>query len=119
MIALHVVEETADGVIVTGGKQLSTAAPHSNECYVALSATFAHRNDPRCVIAFSIPTGTPGLKVLAREPVSRWHGTWGHPLHMWDEQDAMLFFENVLVPWDRVFMLYDPSPMIKMLGAAK
>ncbi len=117
MIALHVVEETQDGVIVTGGKQLSTAAPHSNECYVALSATFAHRNDPRCVIAFSIPTGTPGLKVLAREPVSRWFGSWGHPLQMWDEQDAMLFFDHVLVPWDRVFMLYDPSPMIKMLGA--
>jgi len=42
-IALHVVEETKDGVIVTGGKQLSTAASHSNECYVSLSATFAHR----------------------------------------------------------------------------
>ena len=28
-VALHVVEETKDGVIVTGGKQLSTAAPHS------------------------------------------------------------------------------------------
>ena len=30
-VALHVVEETKDGVIVTGGKQLSTAAPHSHE----------------------------------------------------------------------------------------
>ena len=28
-IALHVVEETAEGVIVSGGKQLSTAAVHS------------------------------------------------------------------------------------------
>jgi len=35
-VALHVVEETKDGVIVTGGKQLSTAAPHSHECYVSL-----------------------------------------------------------------------------------
>ena len=30
----------------------------------------------------------------------------------------MLFFEHVLVPWDRIFMLYDPTPMVKMLGAA-
>lgn len=116
-IALHVVEETKDGVIVTGGKQLSTAASHSNECYVSLSATFAHRNDPKCVLAFSIPTNSKGLKILAREPVSTWQGSWGHPLKNLDEQDCMLFFENVLVPWDRLFMLYDATPMIKMLGA--
>ena len=116
-IALHAVEETKDGVIVTGGKQLSTAATHSNECYVSLSATFAMRNDPRCVLAFSIPTNSTGLKILAREPVSRWFGTWGHPLQNLDEQDCMLFFDHVLVPWDRLFMLYDPSPMVKMLGA--
>src|SRR5581483_8418204 len=30
-IALHVVDETADGVIVSGGKQLATAAAVSNE----------------------------------------------------------------------------------------
>lgn len=116
-IALHVVEETSDGVIVTGGKQLSTAATHANECYISLSATFARRNDPNCVLAFSIPQNTPGLKALAREPHSRWFGTWGHPLQMLDEQDCMLFFDNVLVPWDRLFMLYDPSPMAKILGA--
>ena len=117
-VALHVVEETKDGVVVSGGKQLSTAAPHSNECYVSLSATFARRNDPKCVLAFAIPTNAPGLKILAREPVSRWFGSWGHPLQMLDEQDCMLFFDRVLVPWDRLFMLYDPTPMVRMLGAA-
>jgi 4-hydroxyphenylacetate 3-monooxygenase oxygenase component len=117
-VALHVVEETTDGVIVSGGKQLSTAAPHSHECYVSLSATFVRRADPRCVLAFSIPIDSPGLKILAREPVSRWFGSWGHPLQMLDEQDCMLFFDRVLVPWDRLFMLYDPAPMVKMLGAA-
>jgi aromatic ring hydroxylase len=36
---------------------------------------------------------------------------------MLDEQDCMLFFDRVLVPWDRLFMLYDPTPIAKMLGA--
>src|SRR6516165_10109399 len=36
---------------------------------------------------------------------------------MLDEQDCMLFFDRVLVRWDRLFMLYDPTPMVKMLGA--
>jgi aromatic ring hydroxylase len=106
-IALHVVEETDEGVIVSGGKQLSTAAVHSNETYVSLSATFFARNDPRFVLAFSIPTNSRGLKILAREPVGRWFGSWGHPFQMLDEQDCMLFFERVLVPWDRVFFLYE------------
>jgi hypothetical protein len=35
-IALYVVEETADGIIVSGGKQLTTAAPHCHEGYVLL-----------------------------------------------------------------------------------
>src|SRR5205807_2983542 len=99
-IALHVVEETPEGVIVRGGKQLATAAVFSNETYVSLSQTFMRRADPRFVLAFSIATNTPGLKTFCREPFSRWFGSWGHPFLMLDEQDCMLFFEDVLVPWD-------------------
>ena len=113
-IALHVVEETRDGVIVRGAKQLATAAPITNETYVSLSATFVRRADPQFVLAFSIPTNTPGLKMLCREPVSQWQGGYGHPLGMlYDEQDSMLFFDDVLVPWDRLFSLYDSSPMLR------
>jgi len=113
-LALHVVEETPEGIIVQGAKQLATAAPITNETYVSLSATFVRRSDPRFVLSFSIPTNSPGLKILCREPVSQWVGSYGHPLGiLYDEQDAMLFFENVLVPWDRVFMLYDSSPVLQ------
>jgi 4-hydroxyphenylacetate 3-monooxygenase len=116
-IALHVVEETDEGVIVSGGKQLSTAAVHSNETYVSLSATFFARNDPRFVIAFSIPTNSKGLKILAREPVGRWFGSWGHPFMALDEQDCMLFFDRVLVPWDRVFFIYEsPARVFAFAG---
>ena len=117
-IALHVVEETTEGVIVHGAKQLATAAPISNETYVSLSATFVRRADPRFVLAFSIPTNSPGLKVLCREPVSQFPGSYGHPLgSLYDEQDSMLFFENVLVPWDRLFMLYEATPLLQRLGS--
>jgi 4-hydroxyphenylacetate 3-monooxygenase oxygenase component len=113
-LVLHVVEETKDGVIVHGAKQLATAAPISHETYVSLSATFVRRADPKFVLAFAIPTNTPGLKVLCREPVSQWAGSYGHPLGLrYDEQDAMLFFDHVLVPWERVFTLYDASPILE------
>ena len=85
---------------------------------MSLSATFVRRADPRFVLSFSIPTDSPGLKVLCREPVSLWEGSFGHPLGArYDEQDAMLFFDNVLVPWDRVFMLYDAAPLMQRLGS--
>ena len=65
------------------------------------------RNDPRFVLAFSIATELAGPADPGREPVSRWFGSWGHPFQMLDEQDCMLFFHRVLVPWDRVFFLYE------------
>ena len=112
-LALHVVEETLEGIIVQGAKQLATAAPITNETYVSLSATFVRRSDPRFILSFAIPTNSKGLKILCREPVSGGNGGCGHPFGMlYDEQDAMLFFENVLVPWERVFMLYDASPVL-------
>ena len=117
-LALHVVEETADGIIISGGKQLATAAPISNETYVSLSATFLRRSDPKCILAFAIPTASPGLKILCREPVSGGYGGFGHPLgRRYDEQDAMLFFDRVLVPWERLFMLYDSTPLVRQLGS--
>ena len=115
-IALHVVEETDEGVIVSGGKQLSTAAVFSNETYVSLSQTFYARNDPRFVLAFSIATNSPGLEDPGREPVGRWFGSWGHPFQMLDEQDCMLFFDRVLVPWDRVFFLYEAPARVMAAG---
>ena len=81
---------------------------------MSLSATFVRRADPQFVLAFSIPTNSPGLKMLCREPVSRWPGGFGHPLGLlYDEQDSMLFFDNVLVPWYRLFSLYDSSPILQ------
>ena len=87
-IALHVVEETDAGVIVSGGKQLSTAAVHSNETYVSLSATFFARNDPRFVLAFSIPTNSKGLKILAASPWGAGSAPGATPSWRWTSRTA-------------------------------
>ncbi|MQF95342.1 MAG: 4-hydroxyphenylacetate 3-hydroxylase, partial [SAR202 cluster bacterium] len=70
------------------------------------------------ILAFSIPTNSKGMKILCREPVSVWNGSYSHPLGVpYDEQDSMLFFDNVLVPWDRVFMLYESGPLLRDFAA--
>ena len=65
-LALHVVEETPEGIIIAGGKQLATAAPIRNDTYVSLSATFAQRSDPRFILSFSIPSNSPGMQIPGR-----------------------------------------------------
>ena len=117
-LALHVVEETSEGVIVSGGKQLATAAPISNECYVSLSATFVRPRRPshgsRLLHPHQQPRPQDSLP-RTRFPIPR---RLRPPFAMrYDEQDAMLFFDHVLVPWDRLFMLYDASPQLQRLGA--
>lgn len=107
-LALRVVRETAEGIVVRGAKQLATLAPLSNEILVYLSASYALREQKQFVAWFALPMATPGLKVLCREPFAQHAGGHSHPFaSRFDEQDAMVFFDDVFVPWERVFLLYD------------
>jgi 4-hydroxyphenylacetate 3-monooxygenase len=57
--------------------------------------------------AFGIPTSTMGLKFLCRESFAE-NSTFDHPLaSRFDEQDAVVIFDDVVVPWERVFLLED------------
>ncbi|MGH2602700.1 MAG: 4-hydroxyphenylacetate 3-hydroxylase family protein [Dehalococcoidia bacterium] len=116
-LSLRVVKETADGVILRGAKQLATLAPISNEIMVYLSATFSRRPKDEFVQWFSIPMDTPGFKILCREPVSLPPNGHSYPLgSRFDEQDAMCFFDDVLLPWERIFLLYDREAATRLMG---
>jgi 4-hydroxyphenylacetate 3-monooxygenase oxygenase component len=105
-LALRVVHRSEEGVVVRGAKQLATLAPFAHEILVYLSASYAGRDQPDLVSWFALPLSTPGLKILCREPFSLHGSGHSHPFaHRYDEQDAMAFFDDVLVPWDRIFLL--------------
>ena len=88
-IALHVVEETDEGVIVSGGKQLSTAAVYSNEMLrLAVADVLRPQRPALRPGVLDSDCNTPGLKILAREPVGRWFGSWGHPFQTWTSRTA-------------------------------
>jgi len=58
-------------------------------------------------IAFALPVSTKGLKFICRETFAE-ESQFDHPLAArFDEQDAVVVFDDVLVPWDRVFLLED------------
>lgn len=107
-LGLRILRETADGVVVRGAKQLATLAPISNEVLSYLSASFALRGAREFVLWFALPMNTPGLKTLCRHSLEWTVDGHAHPFaSKYDEQDAMLFFDDVLIPWERVFLLYD------------
>jgi 4-hydroxyphenylacetate 3-monooxygenase len=64
--------------------------------------------DAPYAFAFAIPCDTPGLKFLCRETVDYGRSHYDHPLgSRFEEQDSVVIFDDVLVPWERVFMLKD------------
>jgi anthranilate 3-monooxygenase (FAD)/4-hydroxyphenylacetate 3-monooxygenase len=101
---LRVKEETQDGLVVRGAKMLATLAPLADELLVYPLPGYVPGDEPYCLM-FAIPMDSPGLKVVCREPLMRTAApTFDHPLSRFEEIDALLIFDDVLIPWDRVFL---------------
>ena len=108
--ALPVVKETDAGIVVHGARVLATLSPLSEE--IALYPTTSHMlpgDAPSTVsFAFAIPCNTPGLKFQCRKSFDLERSHFDHPLASpFEETDAVAFFDNVPVPWERVFLLGD------------
>jgi 4-hydroxyphenylacetate 3-monooxygenase oxygenase component len=105
---LGVVEETKEGLIVRGAKMLATHGPTADELLVYPQPGIRD-GEERYVIAFGIPAATRGLRFICREPFD--NGTqseWDHPLGArFEEPDAVCVFDDVLIPWERVFLYGD------------
>jgi aromatic ring hydroxylase len=109
--------------VVRGARTLTTFAPYSNELLVYPMALLTPR-EPEFALWFAVPIATPGLTILCREGYTRHRDPFDHPLSVrFDEQDATVIFDDVLVPWERVFLLNDPAranalrlPLFKWAG---
>ena len=106
-LILHVVGETKEGPVVRGLRTLATLAPISDEVLV-------YPNRPRdpdeagYAIAFAIPMNAPGLKIICRDLYAENADPERYPLTTrFDEVDAALIFDDVVVPWERVFVYKD------------
>ncbi len=107
--ALHVVRETDTGIVVRGARVLATLGPLSDEIavYSPRLGRLTAGHSPFAV-NFAIPCGTPGLRFLCRESFDLGRSRFDHPLgSRFEEMDCVAFFDDVLVPWERVFVLGD------------
>ncbi len=106
-IALGVVDTTREGIIVRGAKLLATLAPLSDELFVPPYRP-VQPDEARYALAFALPVATPGLKFICRESFDTGRSLWDKPLSgLYEEMDALAVFDDVLVPWERIFAYDD------------
>lgn len=117
-LAARVVRETDGGVIIRGARMLATL-PIADEIMVFPSTLLRGAEEDRpYAFAFAISCATPGLKFLCRETFDPQGTAFDHPLSSrFEEMDAVVVFDDVLVPWERVFLLGDVERCNKAFSA--
>jgi 4-hydroxyphenylacetate 3-monooxygenase len=79
---------------------MHTSTPFAHDVYVGL----LQRPEVNQRAMFSVAVNSPGARVVARRPAARYHTRFMSPLSSrYDELDAHLWLENVLIPWEKVF----------------
>jgi 4-hydroxyphenylacetate 3-monooxygenase len=103
-VALRKISESANGIIVRGSRMLATLAPFADELAVYPSLALPLQADAYA-LSFCIPMATKGLKFICRDSYAVPGNAFDNPLSSrFDEQDAFVIFDDVEVPWDRVFI---------------
>lgn len=106
-IPTGILKTTSDGIVLRGAKLLATLAPFADELFCP-PYRMARADEAMFCLGFSIPVSTPGLKFICRESYDNGQSSYDYPLSSrYDELDALVVFDDVLVPWDRVFSYND------------
>ena len=107
-LAARVKEETDAGLVIKGARMLATL-PISDAIMVFPSTLLKNpEEDAPYSFAFCLPNATPGLKFICRESVDYGRNHFDHPLgSRFEEMDAVVVFDDVFVPWEKVFLYRD------------
>ncbi|WP_430295482.1 4-hydroxyphenylacetate 3-monooxygenase, oxygenase component [Sinomonas sp. B1-1] len=110
-LAARVVEERDDGVVIRGARMLATIAPLADELLVFPSTVLRGTpEDAPYSFAFAVPNDAPGLRYLCRTSLHNGGSHHDEPLaSRFEEMDAVVVFDDVFVPDERVFMLGRPE----------
>ena len=101
-VALRLVSETAEGVVVTGKVQMHTSTPFAEDLLITGRDELPPGSGRH--LWFIVPVNSPGLRVVSRRRAARHENRFLSPLSSrFDELDSMVWLEDVFVPRARVF----------------
>jgi len=104
---LHVVEEREDGIVVRGAKAHQTGAVNSHE--IIIMPTISMREDDKdYAISFALPSDAEGITyIIGRQSCDTRKAEKGNIDRgnvLYGGHEALVVFEDVFVPWERLFM---------------
>ena len=101
---LRVVAEDDAGVTINGLKMLGTAMVFCHETWCGNLQPVAKGQDKESITC-AVPLNAPGVSIWSRKSYEKYAvSEFDNPLATrFDENDAAVLFENVKVPWERVF----------------
>jgi 4-hydroxyphenylacetate 3-monooxygenase len=109
--SLRLIKETDAGIVVRGKVGMHTSVPFAEEVYVgAGGAVTCHGRRA----TFVVSVAAPGVTVVCRRIATRHQNPFLAPLSSrFDELDAQMWLDDVLIPWERVFLT---EPAAEMSG---
>lgn len=100
---VRVVERRSDGIVVRGAKNCITMASVADEIIVIPTRAMTEK-DKDYSVAFAVPADAEGVKIVARTSQLRAPKGLEMPQGEIGDDENMVIFDDVFVPWDRVFI---------------
>ena len=106
---VHVVERNAKGIVISGTKAIVTGAPYMHELLVMPSRNMGPE-DADFALCCAARVDAPGITIVSR-PAGRPGEALEHGdalfSRRYGQATAVVIFDRVFVPWDRVFFAGD------------
>ncbi|MFF1421824.1 4-hydroxyphenylacetate 3-hydroxylase family protein [Streptomyces sp. NPDC058280] len=105
LVQVGVAAAGLNGLVVSGAQMLATGAAVADEILVSCIKPLGPE-DRDFALSFVLPIATDGLKFHCRRPYAPAATSgYDYPLtSRYDETDALVVFDDVFVPWSRVFV---------------
>jgi 4-hydroxybutyryl-CoA dehydratase/vinylacetyl-CoA-Delta-isomerase len=105
---VHIVEKRDDGIVVRGAKAHQTGSINSHE-HLIMPTQAVSEEDKKYAVSFAVPSDAEGLfMIYGRQSCDTRKLEKDADVDLGNKQfggqEALVVFDDVFVPWDRVFM---------------
>ncbi|NDJ58555.1 4-hydroxyphenylacetate 3-monooxygenase, oxygenase component [Enterobacteriaceae bacterium 4M9] len=111
-VYVQVEKETDAGIIVSGAKVVATNSALTHYNFIGFGSAQVMGDDPNFALMFVAPMDADGVKLISRASYELVAGATGTPFDYplssrFDENDAILVLDKVLIPWENVLIYRD------------
>jgi 4-hydroxyphenylacetate 3-monooxygenase len=110
-VYMHVEKETDAGLVISGAKVVATTSTLTHYNFIANNGALPIKTKDFAFVCI-VATDSPGVKLFCRPSYEMTAAAMGSPFDYplssrLDENDSIIVFDKVLVPWENVFAYGD------------